>query len=262
MFEQNYLDLAQKLVQFGHVRNGRNGVTHSLPFETIEFDLSSGEFPLLTTRRINYAAAAGEYAAMIRQPKHVDDFRAWNCNFWNDNAAADNGNLNVDYGNAWIDYNGINQMEAVLHSLKHNPYDRRMIIQAWRPDRLDQLTLPCCHYGYQFYVDSNNYLHLLWQQRSADVMLGLPNDAVVAAIMLCSFASLSELKPGRVKMMLGDAHIYADHIENFKLQCKLPIKPAPAYVFAKQKNLYSFEPSDLIILHYNPEVNIKYQLIV
>ena len=262
MFESEYLNLADRLVQTGSKRIGRNGGTRSLPFETLEFDLSGGEFPLLTSRRINYQGALGEYAAMIRGPQHVSDFHEWNCNFWNRNADADTGNLTLDYGNAWRDYNGVNQMESVLDSLKHRPYDRRMLITGWRPDRLNDLSLPCCHYGYQFYVDNEDYVHLLWQQRSADIMLGVPNDAVVAAVMLLCFADLCGRKPGRVKMMLGDAHIYESHIENFlqqrEAECTLP----PSYMFGKQTDLYSFEPQDLIILKYRPNPIIKYKLAV
>ena len=185
-YERDYLNIAKDIINNGHSSRGRNGITRSLPFPSLEFDLRSGQLPLLTTRKMYTAGILGEYAAVIRGPKHVDDFRRWGCNYWNKWADA-NGNLRVDYGNAWRDYNGVDQMAAVLHKLRSDPRDRRLLINAWRPDQLEDLSLPCCHYAYQFWSNGRE-LSLLWHQRSADWAVGVPSDALFAAVMCACFA--------------------------------------------------------------------------
>ena len=256
--ESQYIDIARKIIHNGTVRETRNAVTHSLPFQTMEFSLESGFFPLFTTRQMFYKGVLGEYAAMIRGPRHVKDFERWGCNYWNQWANED-GSIAVDYGNAWRDFNGVDQMAHVIDSLLNNPADRRMVISGWRPDKLDDLNLPCCHHNYQFYSDGST-LDLLWVQRSGDWMVGVPSDVVLSATMLLCFSSVASLKPGTVKFIVGDAHVYADHINDAHKQIKrLPWAP-PKYDLKKQSDVYSFEPSDLTISSYKYEDSIKYSV--
>jgi len=166
LVEGFYQDITRRIIADGTERKGRNGNTKSLPFQQLTFDLSDGFLPLLTTRQMFYKGILGEYAAMIRGPKHVNDFKKFGCNYW-DQWSDEDGNINIDYGNAWIDYNGVNQMEYVLDSLRNNPADRRMVINGWRPDKLNDLSLPCCHHNYQFYANGNSfqlcfYVLLIW----------------------------------------------------------------------------------------------------
>ena len=256
--EHDYLELMKKIRIDGVRKDGRNGAYYSIPFPQLSFDISDGFFPLITTRKMYYSGILGEYAAMIRGPKHVDDFKEWGCNYW-DLWADEEGNINVDYGNAWRDYNGVNQMEEVLHSLIHNPGDRRMVIDAWRPDRLSDLSLPCCHYSYQFWSDGK-YVDLLWNQRSADWCVGVPSDMVFASVMLACFAQLAGLTPRTVCMQFGDAHIYEEHMDTAHTQLKrLPWCP-PRFELAPQADLYSFKPEDLMITGYKHDERMSYEL--
>ena len=117
-FETDYLVKARNILWTGDQREGRNGVTVSLPFQSLTFDLRDG-LPLMTTRKSHYKGVFGEYAALIRGPQHIDDFTKWGCNFWKKWARPD-GTINLDYGNAWVDFHGENQMETVLHLLKND----------------------------------------------------------------------------------------------------------------------------------------------
>ena len=72
--ELNYLSVAKNILHNGIKQSGRNGVTKRLPFQTLDFNISE-YFPLLTSRKIFYKSALGEYAAFIRQPKHIDRFK-------------------------------------------------------------------------------------------------------------------------------------------------------------------------------------------
>lgn len=256
-FETSYLATAAKIITHGSARSGRNGGTKSLPAQTLTFNLQEG-LPLLTTRKSYYRGVFGEYAALIRGPKHVDDFTRWGCNFWGKWAKAD-GSIDLDYGNAWTDFHGVNQMEAVLNLLRTDYTDRRMIITGWDPSRLAEVDLPCCHYSYQFWSDGE-HLDLIWTQRSGDWMIGVPADALLASAMVCQFASLANMKPRNVTMVVGDAHVYAEHIQTATEQVtREPLAP-PSFTFTKQNDLLGFTPDDFHVIGYKHHGSLTYKL--
>lgn len=256
-FETSYLATAAGIIADGDTRTGRNGSTRSLPAQTLTFDLREG-LPLLTTRKSYYRGVFGEYAALIRGPKHVDDFKRWGCNFWGKWAKAD-GSLDLDYGNAWTDFHGVNQMETVLDLLRTNYADRRMVITGWDPSRLAEVDLPCCHYSYQFWSDGV-HLDLIWTQRSGDWMIGVPADALLASAMVCQFASLAGMAPRKVTMVIGDAHVYSEHVPTALIQLDRKPLPLPSFTFSKQDTLTGFTPDDFHVANYTHHAPLAYEL--
>lgn len=196
-------------------RTCRNGVTRAMFAPTLVINNYNGLIPLIQGRKMYPTGIIGEFAAFVRGPKKLADFEAFGCNYWKKWAKAD-GTIELDYGNAWLEGG---QIDHVLNCLVNNPTDRRMLITGWRPSRLKELDLPCCHYAYQFFVREEageKYLDLLWHQRSTDLMVGLPSDIVLAYLWLVAFCRATPTAmytPGRITMTLGDAHVYAAHYE-------------------------------------------------
>ena len=260
-YELAYMGLVRKILANGELRRGRNGTTLAIFGETLTIDLSTGEFPLLTGRQLFYRGVFGELAAMLRGPKTLKDFEEHGCNYWKQ-WAMPNGSINVDYGNAWIDFNGFNQLEALADGLKNNPHGRRHLVTGWRPDRLDDLSLPCCHYAYQWYVREDKYLDMMWHQRSVDTMIGLPSDVIFASAWNIMLANEVGLIPGKITFTLGDTHIYEEHIEQAKeyltrLTCELPKYKLEVLW---QKPHIEFMPDDITISGYTHMPAIKFEL--
>jgi len=205
-YEQDYMKLINNVMLMGTAKQTRNGATKSLFGQQLKIDMTDGNFPLIQGRKMSYKGILGEFAAIIRGPKCLADFEKWGCNYWK-LWADDNGDLEVDYGNAW---HADGQYERLIDKLKNDPSDRRMIINGWRPERLDKLSLPCCHYSYQFCV-AEGKLSMVWLQRSVDMMIGLPSDFVLAATWLIVLANEVGLDPGEITMQLGDCHVYEEH---------------------------------------------------
>ncbi len=276
-----YCKLINKILHQGEKRSTRAGDAYSLFMETITIDIEK-EFPLLNGRKMFYKPVLGELAAMFRGPKHIDDFKKFGCNYWDawgnsqdkvhehNLAAIGNdiqvGGLELDYGNAWIDFNGVNQLETLIDTLRHNPHDRRMVITGWRPDRLSELSLPCCHLLYQWYVRDNKYLDMVWYQRSVDTMVGLPSDIILAAAWTSILARDCGYTPGRINMVLGDTHIYADHVgptleymrqvNKYYATSHKPI----TYEVNKVATCANFVPDMIDIFDYEPMPAIKFEL--
>jgi thymidylate synthase len=263
--EKEYCELIKRILAEGERRKTRNGYTLSIFGASLTVDLADG-FPILQGRKIFYKGVFGELAAMLRGPKTVQDFKDQGCNYWDD-WGDEQGRLSIDYGNQWHDFNGVSQIEMLKESLRNNPTDRRMIISSWRPDRLDQLSLPCCHYSYQFYVRDDAYLDMIWTQRSVDTMVGLPSDIVFAAAWLIAISREFYLVPGRIKFDLGDCHIYEEHIASGALQKYLdayiesePREITHMYIAPPGTDFCQFDPSALYLLDYNPKPAIKFEL--
>lgn len=266
-FEMRYAKLVDKILKHGEKKACRNGYTCSIFGESFEFDMSDKpEFPLLNGRRIYYKGILGELAAMLRGPSNVKDFELYGCNYWKD-WADDEGNLNIDYGNLWSNWNGVNQLEELIEKLRKSPNDRRLLINTWKPDTIKDLSLPCCHYSYQWYVREGKYLDMIWIQRSVDTMIGLPSDIVLAAAWNIIIANQVGLTPGRIKMDLGDTHIYEEHIPKAKeyvtrVAFKVPPMAKPIYQLkmSKAMPITSFIPSNLVIDRYQPMEPINFLL--
>ena len=222
-FEKNYKALVQKVLSTGETKEGRNGITKSIFGEMLECGNVNNEFPILMGRKMFTKGVLGELVAMLNGASSVKEFEEFGCNYWKTWADED-GHLELDYGKAWLDFNGVNQIENLIETLKTNPDDRRMIITGWRPDRLEELSLPCCHYFYQFHTsvndDGTRTLNMLWNQRSVDTMIGLPSDAVFGAAWLMAIANEVGMRPGNLTMALGDVHIYEEHLENAEVYLK------------------------------------------
>lgn len=229
--------------------------------------MSDGElFPILQGRKMYPKGILGEFAAMIRRPSCVADFEKWGCNYWG-KWADENGKLNLDYGNSWFDFNGVNQVAQLKEKLKNNPTDRRMIITGWKPDGMEDLSLPCCHCFYQFYVRDGKYLDMIWYQRSVDLMIGLPSDIVFAAAWLISLANEFGLSTGIIKFDLGDCHIYSQHLtgalEYIAAVDKNEVRGVPKYYHSRPigTDFCDFKPDDIHLNLYGSCKPIKLELI-
>ena len=274
---QGYLPLIQKIIRTGEKRSTRAGDAYSIFGETLVVDISK-EFPLLRGRKMFYKPILGELAALLRGPKNVEDFNKFSCNYWDawgakpgdclyDGEEAKGGELQLDYGNAWLDFNGVNQLEELVHTLKTNPTDRRMIVTGWRPDRLKELSLPCCHLLYQWYVREGKYLDMVWYQRSVDTMIGLPSDIVLAAAWTMLLANECGYLPGKITMMLGDTHIYANHMAStvdymraVEKRYSLAKTDSHEYLLDKSATVFNFHPDMFDIVWYEPAPAIKFEL--
>lgn len=96
--------------------------------------------------------------------------------------------FNTDYSGQ-----GVDQLAAVIHKIKTNPADRRIIMSAWNPADLNNMALPPCHMFCQFYV-ANGELSCQMYQRSADMGLGVPFNVASYALLTRMIAQVCGLK--------------------------------------------------------------------
>ena len=262
---REYKDLVKQVLACGEVKEGRNGITTSLIGTQLKFDVAN--IPLLNSRRLFYYGVVGEFSAFMNNCTKLQEFKDRGCNYWD--AWADNkGTLRLDYvtqlHNNLITLKGVQtpQLEALKIGLVNDKFSRRHIINLWVPENLHILSLPCCHYSYQFIVSTDNKLNMIWTQRSADVMVGIPSDMILAYLWVQCLSKELGFEPGIVTMNFGDTHIYEEHIAGAKqyLEVLEPRLIPIATLNDKFTCIESFYPDQLDIIQYDPHPSIKFEL--
>ncbi|KAJ4834415.1 hypothetical protein Tsubulata_036044 [Turnera subulata] len=185
------------------------------------------------------------------------------------------GDLGPVYGFQWrhfgarytdmhADYTGqgFDQLLDVIDKIKNNPNDRRIVLSAWNPSDLKLMALPPCHMFAQFYV-ANGELSCQMYQRSADMGLGVPFNIASYALLTCMIAHVCDLVPGDFIHVLGDAHVYRNHVRPLQEQLQKIPKPFPTLeINPEKKNIDSFMASDFKLLGYDPHQKIVMQMAV
>ncbi|APX92476.1 thymidylate synthase [Halomonas sp. 1513] len=264
--EQPYLDLMRQVLNQGVAKHDRTGVgTRSVFGHQMRFDLARG-FPLVTTKKLHLRSIIHELLWFLSGDTNIRYLRENGVRIW-DEWADDNGDLGPVYGYQWRswprpDGGHVDQIRQVVEQIKCNPDSRRLIVSAWNPALVDEMALPPCHALFQFYVAEGRLSCQLYQ-RSADIFLGVPFNIASYALLTCMVAQVSGLEPGEFVHTLGDAHLYANHLEQAELQLSRAPRPAPHLVLDSQvRDLFAFRFEDIAIEGYDPHPHIKAEVAV
>ena len=258
--ERQYLGLLADIMTTGVQRGDRTGTgTLSVFGRQLRFDLAAG-FPLLTTKRVHLRSIILELIWFLRGETNVRWLQERGCTIWDEWAGAD-GELGPVYGRQWRSWAApdgrvIDQIAAVVASLKTNPESRRHIVSAWNPADVDDMALPPCHCLFQFYV-ADGKLSCQLYQRSADVFLGVPFNIASYALLTQMIAQVVGLRPGEFVHTLGDAHLYLNHMEQAARQLTREPHPLPTMRLAAKTDLLAFEPEDFELIGYKAHGVIK-----
>jgi thymidylate synthase len=258
---KQYLDLLDHVLKHGVEKKDRTGTgTISTFGYQMRFDISDG-FPILTTKKLHLKSIIHELLWFLSGSTNVKYLQDKGVRIWNEWADAE-GNLGPVYGYQWrswpaADGRHVDQITAVINSLRENPDSRRHIVSAWNVGEIDKMALPPCHILFQFYV-ADGKLSCQLYQRSADIFLGVPFNIVSYALLTMMIAQVTGYKAGEFIHTLGDAHIYLNHIDQVKLQLSREPRPLPVMTLTPSVNdISSFRYEDFILSGYDPHPGIK-----
>ena len=258
---RQYLDLLSKVLEEGSDRGDRTGTgTRSIFGHQMRFDLSAG-FPMLTTKKLHLKSIIHELLWFLKGESNIGYLKENGVSIW-DEWADEEGNLGPVYGVQWRSWptaNGgaIDQIAGVVEQIKNNPQSRRLIVTAWNPAEVEQMALPPCHCLFQFYV-SDGRLSCQLYQRSADIFLGVPFNIASYALLTMMVAQVCELEPGEFVHTLGDAHLYANHFDQARLQLSRQPGALPTMqINPNVEDLFAFHYGDFEIVDYVAAPGIK-----
>jgi thymidylate synthase len=225
----------------------------------MRFDLSEG-FPLLTTKKLHTRSIVHELLWFLRGETNVRSLQEAGVTIW-DEWADERGELGPVYGHQWRhwparDGGEIDQIRQLVDAIRRNPDSRRHIVSAWNPADVDRMALPPCHALFQFYVAGGRLSCQLYQ-RSADVFLGVPFNIASYALLTHMVAQVCELTPGEFVHTLGDAHLYANHLDQARLQLTRSPLPLPKlWLNPAVRDIFAFTFDDVRIEGYDSHPHI------
>ncbi len=256
-----YHDLIRHVFEHGIDRGDRTGTgTRSVFGYQMRYNLADG-FPLLTTKKLHVKSIVHELLWFLNGDTNIAYLKENGVSIWDDWADAD-GNLGPVYGYQWRSWpnpkgGSVDQIANLIAQIKKKPSSRRLIVSAWNPAQVDEMALPPCHCLFQFYV-ANGKLSCQLYQRSADIFLGVPFNIASYALLTMMIAQVCDLRLGEFIHTLGDAHIYANHFEQAKLQLTREPKALPTMrLTGDVKDIFGFQYSDFELCDYNPDPHIK-----
>lgn len=289
--EQQYLDLLSRVLEHGDRRVDRTGVgTLSVFGATARFDLSQGEVPILTTKRVYWKTAVKEMLWFLTGSTNIRPLLEHNVRIWTDwplakyrrvtgeaidqsafeqriiedeTFARDWGELGPVYGKQWRRWCGVDgrehdQIATLLDTLRANPSSRRMLFHAWNVAELDEMALPPCHMVYQFHCSSDGRLNCLMFQRSCDLLLGAPFNWVGTVALQRMLAQQAGLRAGEFVWMAGDVHLYLNHLEQAREQRSRTPRALPRMQLLRHPpSIDDYSIDDFAVEDYQPHPAIR-----
>ncbi|KAF7597185.1 Thymidylate synthase [Aspergillus hancockii] len=307
--EYQYLDLVREILDHGERRPDRTGTGTLSIFapRPLKFRLNDNGrpiLPLLTTKRVFTRAVITELLWFIQGNTSSQALSDVGVKIWDGNGSREfldnlglthreEGDLGPVYGFQWrhfgadyvdakTDYTGqgVDQLAHIIHKLRTDPYDRRLILSAWNPKDMPSMVLPPCHMFAQFYVsfpaqgqtegeDSTQskpkgHLHCQLYQRSCDMGLGVPFNIASYALLTHMLAHVCDLVPGSLTHVMGDAHVYRDHVDALQTQLEREPRAFPELEITRSRggSIDGWKVEDFVIKGYDPHKSIAMKMSV
>ena len=272
-----YQNLLRHVLDHGKFKPDRTGTgTYSVFGAQARFDLRTS-FPALTTKKLHLKSIIYELLWFLRGETNVRWLQERGVTIWDEWATTEQcarfgrqaGDLGPVYGHQWRNFDatqqtdgtyvkdGVDQIDWLINEIKRNPGSRRLIVTGWNPREQDKVALPPCHTMFQFFVQEGELSCQLYQ-RSADLFLGVPFNIASYALLTRMVAQVCDLKPGDFVHTFGDLHLYANHLEQAKMQLSREPRPLPQMkINPAVKNIHDFKFEDFELVNYDPHPAIK-----
>lgn len=276
--EEGYLNLLRSILAEGEQKSDRTGTGTVSQFGlTTSFDISE-RIPILTTKKVSYEHILKELLFFVSGKTDTNILSNQNVKIWEGNTSRkflderglidyESGDMGPMYGHQWRhageiyegcdkEYEGIDQLKNLINQIRTDPHSRRLVLSSWDVAQLHLMVLAPCHCMVQFNVSGDRkYLDCLLIQRSADMFLGVPYNIASYAFLTYMIAHITNLKPRRLNITFGDAHIYQSHVDQVRRQLSRTPRPFPKLKFrgaSRLREIDDFKLENFVIEDYTP----------
>jgi len=281
---KQYLNLVDRLLTEGkwitNKRTGKRCLT--IINADLEYDVSDGTLPVLTTKQMAWKPAIAEMLGYLRGYTSAADFRDIGCNTWNANANENQDWLNNPFrkgeddmgrcygaqGRDWKNPEGrsVDQLYNLYLHLKNGIDNRSEIMTFLNPGERDRACLNSCMHTHTFSILEDK-LYLTSYQRSCDVPLGVPFNMIQVAWLLMIMAQITKLKPAICYHKLVNVHVYEDQLETLVKQLtrgpfplpKLKINPN-IRTLNDLETCVTLDDFELINYQHHPKINFPFSV--
>jgi len=259
-YEANYKALLIDTILKGGLQKVRdNNFAYAQAGVSIEFRSDFDEFPMLTSKEMFFKNIKFELYWLLSGSTNINYLKNNGVSIWNLWADKD-GDIGETYGRILRSFNGVDQFKDAIEDLKTGNESRRLVISMWNPGAIKKGNLAPCYFAFQF-VQINKVLNIIVSQRSADLFIGLPYDIAVFYLLLSIVSKSLNLLRGKVRINIGNAHVYKEHTKAVETYVKNEMYSLPTLV-NQQNKITGFDVSDIWIRDYEHEKFIKAKIIV
>ena len=284
--EYQYLNCIKEIIKDTQIKNDRTNIgTLSAFGQLFRYDLQES-FPLYTTKLVFWKGIVEELLWFIKGSTNAKELSQKGVHIWDPNGSREfldklgltnreEGDLGPVYGFQWrhfgaeytdfhADYSGqgVDQLAEVVHLLRTDPDSRRILMSAWNPKSQPLMALPPCHVMSQFYVKNGKFSCMMYQ-RSGDMGLGVPFNVGSYSLLTCMLAQVVGLQRGEFIHVIGDAHVYSNHVEPLKEQLNRHPLPFPILKLNPDvKEIEQFTSADIKLVNYSKHGKIKMEMAV
>jgi len=296
--EEQYLELMGSIHRSGIERSDRTGVgTRSVFGAMLRHDMSTGLFPLLTTKRVYWKTAMREMLWFLTGDTSIRPLLIQGVKIWSEwphklyvTATGDDitladfetriiededfarewGDLGPVYGKQWVDWDTYEPVGGGLFRKGAGIDQVRKVIEDLRtnPDsrrhiiegwNVAELDRMALPPCHKSYQFhvQEGRLNCMLYQRSCDMFLGLPFNLVGQAVLTAMIAQQAGLEPGELVWTGGDVHVYLNHAEAIEEQLSRPMRRLPSFELRKASDIRGYVAEDLEIEGYDPHAPIK-----
>ena len=270
-----YLDI-KNILQNGYKdENPRPKYEDGSPAHTIsvnhvmrQYDLSNGEFPILTLRPIAWKTSIREIFTIYQKPTNViSEMEELGVGWWNPWDIGD-GTIGQRYGATVKRYDLINNL---IRDIQTDPYGRRKVVSLWQETDLRETKglAPCAFLT--IWNVRGKYLDMMLVQRSGDMLTasgaGCANEVQYAALLMM-IARHCGYEAGVFSHVVTNEQIYDRHIEQANELLKRATdthlhtnKKSRLVLNPEKTNFYDFTIDDFTMIDYEPiKPQIKLEL--
>lgn len=242
--------------------DGTPAHTYSVNHVCRTYDLSNGEFPICSLRRIAWKTGIKEIFTIYQKPtNNISEMENMGVTWWKDWDIGD-GTIGQRYGATVKRYDLINKL---IDDIEKNPYGRRKIVSLWQENDLRETTglAPCAFLT--IWNVRGEYLDMVLIQRSGDMLTasgaGGINEIQYAALLMM-IARHCGYKPGVFTHFVANEQIYDRHINQAKEMLKRAeiaeklneIKNPKLLLNPEKINFFKMTIDDFLIEDYNPMI--------
>jgi len=283
--ERQYCNLVWDILEKGTLETSRNGPTWSVFGAGMHFSLENNTLPLLTTKRVAWITCLKELLWFIKGSTDNRILKENGVHIWDANSTRsfldsaglhhlNENDLGPIYGHQWRHFNapyincetdytgqGVDQLANVIALLKdpEQRTSRRIVMSAWNPQQLNEMALPPCHVLVQFNVTNGTKLSCSLYQRSGDVGLGVPFNIASYSLLTHLLAHHCGLVAHELIYILGNAHIYEEHVAALEMQVsREPFQfPCISISGPPKSDINDYIFSDFILRGYSCHETVK-----
>nr|WP_314931198.1 thymidylate synthase [Shuttleworthia satelles] len=274
-----FVDMCEEIINRGTGSQGmevRPRWEDGTPAHTIKrfgvvnrYDLSR-EFPAITLRRTAIKSCVNEMLWIWqKKSNNIRDLKSSVWDEWADKEGSIGKAYGYQIGKKYLhhtDADGspvyMDQIDAVLYDLRHNPFSRRIIVNMYNFDDLHEMHLYPCAYSMTFNVTKNPksgrmVLNAILNQRSQDVLAANNWNVCQYAVLLHMLAQVCHMEAGELVHVIADAHIYDRHIPLVQELISREQFPAPKFWLNPEiHDFYQFTEEDIRLddYQYGPQI--------